>query len=88
MSAPRVFYNFADPTERRRMAAAVAELKTALDVVETNAPINAREGNKPQAQLERKNAQSFRAAITKLTGQHCHDNGVCHDHPNDGKDYG
>lgn len=23
-----------------------------------------------------------------MKGSHCHDNGVCHDHPDDGKDYG
>ena len=23
-----------------------------------------------------------------MKGEHCHDNGMCHDHPDDGKDYG
>lgn len=23
-----------------------------------------------------------------MKGQHCHANGTCHDHPDDGKDYG
>jgi len=26
--------------------------------------------------------------MVAMKGQHCHDNGTCHDHPNDGKDYG
>lgn len=81
--------------------AAVAELKNALDVVETNAPINEREGKKGQSQLERRNAQGFRAAIReleakhgggkisgKMTGKHCHENGTCHNHPDDGREYG
>lgn len=71
-------------------AAAVAELQNSLDVVQTNAPINEKEGNHRQAKLERSNAESFKAAIRRLNmkGQHCHKNGTCHDHPNDGKDYG
>jgi hypothetical protein len=45
---------------------AIAELENALDMVETNAPINEKEGDKAQAKLERKNAESFKAAIERL----------------------
>jgi len=47
-------------------AAAVATLRNALDVVETNSVINMGEGNLEQAQLERENAQSFREALAIL----------------------
>lgn len=45
---------------------AIAELENALEVVETNAPINEKEGNLEQAQLERHCAKSFKEAISIL----------------------
>lgn len=45
---------------------AINELEIALDVVETNAPINEAEGNLEQAELERTVAESCRAAIELL----------------------
>lgn len=47
-------------------AAAVATLRNALDIVETNSVINMGEGNLEQAELERSNAESFRAALAIL----------------------
>lgn len=47
-------------------AGAVAQLRAALEVVETNAPINEAEGNLDQAGLERSLAKSFITAITML----------------------
>lgn len=45
---------------------AIAELENALYIVETNLPINEKEGNLEQANLERECADSFRAAIKQL----------------------
>lgn len=47
-------------------AGAVAQLRMALEVVETNAPINEAEGNLDQAELERSLAKSFITAIAML----------------------
>lgn len=47
-------------------AGAIGYLQVALDIMETNFPINLAEGNLGQARLEAKNAASFRAAITML----------------------
>lgn len=47
-------------------AGAIAQLRQALEVVETNAPINEAEGNLDQAALERSLAQSFITAIAML----------------------
>lgn len=46
-----------------QMKAAIAQLQISLDIVETSAPINEREGNYEQALLERKNAEDFRNAM-------------------------
>lgn len=46
--------------------AAVATLQIALNVVETNSVINMGEGHLEQAELERTNAESFRAALAIL----------------------
>lgn len=45
---------------------AIGELKRSMDVLLNNEPINRREGNVRQANLERNNAQSFRQAISVL----------------------
>jgi len=45
---------------------AIAELERAIEVAENNAPINEREGNHEQAELERAVAKDCRAAIEKL----------------------
>ncbi|MDG9809431.1 MULTISPECIES: hypothetical protein [Pseudomonas] len=47
-------------------ADAVAQLRIALDVVETNHPINEAAGNLEQAKLEKRCAESFRLAISML----------------------
>lgn len=47
-------------------AGAVGYLQIALDIMETNFPINMAEGNIAQARLEAQNAASFRAAIAML----------------------
>lgn len=47
-------------------AGAIEQLRQALSVVETNAPINEAEGNLDQAQLERSLAKSFITAIAML----------------------
>lgn len=47
-------------------AGAIGYLQVALDIMETNFPINLAEGNLDQARLEAKNAASFRAALTML----------------------
>jgi uncharacterized coiled-coil protein SlyX len=47
-------------------AGAIEQLKQALSVVETNAPINEAEGNLDQAKLERSLAKSFITAIAML----------------------
>lgn len=52
---------------REKIRPAVAELHNALDVVNTNAPINEREGNLGQARLERTNAKDFKSAIGELS---------------------
>lgn len=49
-----------------KLGAAIAELYSSLDVVETNEPINRSSGNIPQAKLEHRNAESFRRAIEIL----------------------
>ena len=48
------------------MKAAIAELEIALNVMETNEPINRAEGNEEQANLEAGNAADFRQAIAVL----------------------
>lgn len=45
---------------------AIDELKRSLNVMRTNEPINRREGNRPQADLEKENAKSFKGAIAIL----------------------
>lgn len=45
---------------------AINELEIALDVVETNYPINLKEGNTEQAELELQVATSCKAAIELL----------------------
>lgn len=45
---------------------AIAQLQVSLEIVETNAPINEREGKLEQAKLERECAESYQAAIKKL----------------------
>ena len=47
-------------------AGAIEQLRQALSVVETNAPINEAEGNLDQAALERSLAKSFTTAIAML----------------------
>lgn len=58
----------ADPAmlDNAATAGAVAQLRIALDVVETNQPINRAAGNLDQANLEAELAQSFRFAIAML----------------------
>lgn len=58
----------ADPTmlDSLATAGAIEQLRQALSVVETNAPINEAEGNLDQAALERSLAKSFTAAIAML----------------------
>lgn len=48
------------------LGAAIDELSNSLYVVKTNEPINRKEGNKGQADLEKQNAKSFKAAIGVL----------------------
>jgi len=48
------------------MQAAIAQLKIALEAVETNEPINRAAGNIAQADLEFENAADFRQAIAML----------------------
>ena len=49
-----------------KYAAAIATLEMALDVCDTNAPINFARGDFEQAQLERENAAKFGEAIEAL----------------------
>lgn len=58
----------ADPNmlDSAATAGAVAQLRIALDVVETNYPINVEAGNLEQAQLEQDLAASFKLAIGML----------------------
>lgn len=51
---------------KQRDTPAIAELKRSLDVMQTNEPINRKEGNVSLANDERRNARSFRDAIAKL----------------------
>lgn len=48
---------------------AISQLKNSLDVVTNNEPINRKEGDTQQANLEKTNARSFRAAIQHLQGK-------------------
>lgn len=48
------------------MEHAIIQLEISLAIVENNAPINEAEGNREQAEYERKVAASIRAAIEKL----------------------
>ena len=48
------------------MKAAIAELWIALEVLETNEPINRKAGNKKQAKLEAKSAAEIRQALKVL----------------------
>lgn len=43
-----------------------AELQSAIDVADTNAPINERAGNHAQAKFERERAAEYREALKKL----------------------
>jgi hypothetical protein len=52
--------------------AAITELTVALETMENNAPINDAAGNTVQAELERTNAASYRAAIKALKESPCH----------------
>lgn len=45
---------------------AIAQLKNSLEVVQTNEPINRKEKNTLQADLEKRHAKSFKQAITVL----------------------
>jgi ribosomal protein S19E (S16A) len=58
----------ADPAmlDSAATAGAVAQLRMALDVVETNYPINVEAGNLEQAQLQKDLAESFKLAIGML----------------------
>lgn len=53
-------------TTYKQMKAAIAQLETSLDVLETNGPINRAEGNIEQADLEAVNASEIRYALTVL----------------------
>lgn len=55
-----------DTLDDATYAAAIAQLQVALDVVETNYPINLAEGNLAQADLEERSAEDFRKAIALL----------------------
>lgn len=48
------------------MKAAIIELERALNVAETNEPINRAEGNEAQADLEASNAAQYRQALAVL----------------------
>ncbi len=48
------------------MNAAITQLEVTLDVLETNEPINRREGNIAQADLEASSAAEIREALTVL----------------------
>ncbi len=48
------------------MKAAITELEIALKTMETNEPINRKEGKTEQADLEAKNAADFRQALAVL----------------------
>lgn len=48
------------------MEEAINELEICLSILENNEPINRREGNIEQADLEAKNIASFRRAIEHL----------------------
>lgn len=48
------------------MQAAITQLEIYLDTLINNAPINEREGNLEQAELERKNAAEVKQALTWL----------------------
>lgn len=49
-----------------KFSAAIAQLLVHAEICENNAPINEAEGNFKQAELERSNAKSYRAAIASL----------------------
>ena len=49
------------------MQSAIEVLRIAAEVCENNAPINEARGDVDQAELERKNAAEYRAAIEVLT---------------------
>ena len=49
-----------------KFSAAIAQLLIHAEICENNAPINEAEGNFEQAELERSNAKSYRAAIASL----------------------
>ena len=52
---------------KKLFAPAISSLTVDLNTVQTNAPINEKEGNKAQAAFERKNAESYQAAIDYLS---------------------
>jgi hypothetical protein len=47
----------------KHLGPAIEALKIDLDTVVTNEPINRKRGDLPQANLEKRNAKSYRAAI-------------------------
>lgn len=49
--------------------AAIAQLLIIAEACENNAPINEARGNHAQAELERKNAADYRAAIARLEAE-------------------
>ena len=49
------------------MTAAIEQLQISLDVLTTNEPINRKEGNTEQADLEARNAAEIRQAIAVLS---------------------
>lgn len=51
------------------MQAAISQLEIYLNVLETNEPINRAEGDIPQADLEKKNAEEIRQALKLLRGE-------------------
>jgi hypothetical protein len=49
--------------------AAIAQLIVSAETCENNAPIHEQEGNHEQAELSRKNAEDYRAALQVLEAQ-------------------
>lgn len=49
--------------------AAIAQLTISAEICENNAPINEARGDFDQAELERKNAEGYRAAIAALQAE-------------------
>lgn len=57
-----------DTTAKADLNPAIAELQRSAETCEHNAPIHEAEGNAEQAELSRRNAASYRAAVTVLEG--------------------